>query len=182
MKIFFGMSYRGDKKRGRWIYQKIKELGYTHTSNCYEQDVPEKFYSYSREEMGAHYKRIFSEIAEADIFVAENSIYSVTAGQMIQKALDLKIPVLVLHTEGNIPFFLEGMEYEEGRLTIMEYNENNLEKVLKEGIEYLSENLEKRFTLILPNKILKYLDRVAEEGKSRSEYIRDLIEKDMEGK
>ncbi len=87
---------------------------------------------------------------------------------------------MVLHTKGNKPFFLDGIEVEERRMLISEYNENNLEEILKEGIEYLSDELSSRFTMILPNKLLKYLDEVAKKGISKSDYIRNLITEKME--
>jgi hypothetical protein len=183
MKVFFSMSFRGDINTGRKIYKILKKLSYKHTSTCFdeEENTPEIFYKFDKQELAEHYKRIFYELLQADVLVEEASIQSVTTGQVIQKAVDNKIPVLVLNTKGNRPFFLDGIECNEKGMLVCEYNENNLASVLKEGIEFLSEELSSRFTLILPNKILKHLDKVAEKRKSRSEYIRELIDKDMKG-
>jgi len=182
MKVFFSMSFRGDVAIGRKIYKILSQMGHKHTSTCFAENetVPTDFYAFSKTQLARHYAQIFSELAAADLVVEEASIQSVTTGQVIQKALDNRIPVLVLHTKGNKPFFLDGIEVEERRMLIVEYNEENLEEVLKEGVDYLSEELSSRFTMILPNTMLKFLDEASDKGVSKSDYIRKLITEKME--
>lgn len=84
------MSFRGDLETGRKIYTAIEQVGYAHTSTCYAEKIPEKFYSYSQDKRASHYKRVFRELSQADVVVLESSLHSLTIGQFIQKALDQK--------------------------------------------------------------------------------------------
>lgn len=182
MKVFFSMSFRSNLKAGRLIYQTIRDLGHTHTSTCFEEDTPEKFYDFNKKECAAHYERIFSELTRADIVIVEATLASLTIGQIIQEALNKRIPILALCQKGKQPFFLEGIEEKEERLLVMDYTESNLVNVLKEGLSFLESLLSVRFTLVLPRSITNHLDDISKEGISRSEYIRNLIRKDMERK
>ncbi|OGD62856.1 hypothetical protein A2160_05725 [Candidatus Beckwithbacteria bacterium RBG_13_42_9] len=157
-------------------------MGYQHTSTCLVEDTPEKFYGFTKEQRAKHYERVFSEISEADLIIVEATLPSLTIGQFIQEGLDQKIPVLVLCREGERPSFLDGVEEKEDGLLIMEYEPQNLPPVIKEGVNFLCDSLSGRFTMILPKNILRYLNRIAKTGISRSEYIRKLILKDMRGR
>jgi hypothetical protein len=173
------MSFRGDLAVGRKIYYEIDSLGYAHVSTCYAENTPEEFYSLSKEERAIHYKRVASELSKADVIVVEASIHSLTIGQFIQQGLDQKISVLILCRKGIRPLFQDGVEYEENRLLILEYSLDDLKQVLKDGLDFLSEANKGRFTLILSSEIIKHLDNISKKNISRSEYIRNLILKDM---
>lgn len=93
--------------------------------------------------------------------------------------MDNRIPILALCREGQRKPFLDGIEYSEDRLLVVEYSNENLPLKLKEGLEYLEAALSTRFTMIIPPDISKYLEALSRRGITRSEYIRNLILKDM---
>ena len=180
MKIFFNMSFREDIELGLRIYKEIENLGHKHTSNLFSSEQAAKsFYEFSSKEHGEHYEKLFSKLIRSDIIVVEVSIHSLTVGSIIQKGLDSRIPILALCRERQRKPFLDGIEYSEDRLLVVEYSNESLPIKLKEGLDYLEETLSTRFTMILPSDISKYLETLSHRGITRSEYIRNLILKDM---
>jgi len=61
----------------------------------------------------------------------------------------------------------------------MEYTEETIREILSYWLEEARNFLESRFTMILTSKIKTYLNEIAKSGTSRSDYIRNLILKDM---
>lgn len=180
MKIFFSISFRGDQTVGKKIYHEIEILGHTHASTCIIDNIADEFYSWNEGRRADHTRRVFSEISQADIVVVEASLHSLTIGQFIQQALAQKIPVLILCRKGISLAFQDGFAHEQGHLLVSEYTDENLSRVLKEGINYLSESNNGRFTMIFPSDIIKHLDDISStKNISRSEYIRNLIRTDM---
>lgn len=174
------MSFRGDIGIGCRIYREIQNLGYKLTSTFFSSEkVAKSFYGFSSKEHSEHYRKLFSDLLRSDIIVVEVSIHSLTIGSIIQRGLDCKIPILALCREGKRKPFLDGMEFSEDRLLVVEYSDENLSSRLIDGLKYLEDALSTRFTMILPPSISKYLDRLSDRGLSRSEYIRNLILKDM---
>ena len=123
-----------------------------------------------------------NSISIADVMVVEISMSSMSIGQCIQQALFLGKPIIAMKTNNRKEIFLGGAEDVESKLLVVEYDLSNLEKVLKQALEYVHEWLDCRFTLILNNKIKGHLDNVAKTGTTRSEYIRKLVKTDMEKK
>lgn len=182
MKVFLSMSFRGDLKVGRRIYQLIEDLGYKHTSDSIITKTPEVFYTWSNHKRLIHYRRVFRALKKTDIAVFECSTQSMTIGQLIQDCLYEGTPMLIMVKKGVHLAFLDGFEETEQRLLVSEYDEDNLAGVIKDGLDYLEDFCETRFTLLLPPKIIHYLNGLKREGINRSEYIRALIAKDMEVK
>ncbi|HEX8923894.1 MAG TPA: hypothetical protein VF828_04125 [Patescibacteria group bacterium] len=182
MKVFFSASVRGNKEANRRIYFLIKKLGFQTTSKAWETDFPERYYLMSDKERNQHVENVYKHLDEAEIAVLETTLPSFSIGQFIQYALDHRIPVLTMYKKNSPLGTLPGLEKLSDKILVQEYNDQNVEKVLREGINYLKENSETRFTLILPTKIIKYLDKIAKKGMTRSEYIRKLIEGEMENK
>lgn len=183
MKIFFNMSFRGDIEVGYRIYKAIENLGHKHTSNLFaSEEVARSFYNFSSKEHSQHYEKLFSDLIRSDIIVVEVSIHSLTIGSVIQKGLDSRIPILALCGDGQRKPLLDGIEYSEDRLLVIEYSNKNLPTKLQEGLEYLEESLSTRFTMILPPDISKYLETLSRRDITRSEYIRKLIHADMKRK
>jgi hypothetical protein len=175
------MSFRGDVEIGRKIYLLLEKLGYYHTSVSFSMRTPEEFYGWSSQQRLEHYEEIFSHLKQADLAVFESSTQSVTIGQMIQESIASGIPLLVLTRPGSNLAYMDGLQESGMKMLKCDYTEDTLEKVLKEGLEYLSEMVQSRFTLILDGTIRRMLDAVAGTGNSRSEYIRELIRRDNGG-
>jgi len=181
MKAFFSMSFRGDIKTGYLIARSLNEFGYKLTTDSYNEgnDLPKKFYNWTSEERQTHYRGVFNSLRSSDIVILESSIHSVTVGLMIQEAIELRKPLLILIREGVKLTFLDGLSEVDGRLLKIEYTSESLSTKIKEGIAYLTEKLGTRFTMILPPDIIQHLDGVSKRGLSRSEYIRNLIYSDI---
>lgn len=182
MKVFFSMSFRGEVSVGYLVVKHLKNLGYEITNDSFEEsnrNIPELFYSWTNEQRLTHYNQVFKSLNKADLVIVESSIHSLTVGQMIQEAISLRKPLLILVREGVKLTFLDGFAESEGRLLKVEYSVDSLLPKLQEGIVYLTDQLGVRFTLILPPDIIHHLDVVSKTGVSRSEYIRKLIYDDM---
>jgi len=175
MKVFLSMSFRGDLNVARRIYRLIEELGYKHTSDSLISKTPEQFYNWSNQKRLIHYRKVFRALKRTDLAVFECSTQSVTIGQLIQDCLYEGTPMLILVKKGVHLAFLDGLEEGKQKLLVSEYDETNLEKTIKNGLSYLEDFCETRFTLLLPPKIIHYLNQVGRESGNRSKYIRDLI-------
>lgn len=175
------MSFRGDILLGRKIYDVIKSLGHMHTSKVYESDTPKKFYQWSSAERLVHYEKVFEAMHKADVAVLESTIHSLTIGQMIQDCIERDIPLLILVREKNKLAFLDGLQEENNKLIVLEYQPESIKETLTEGFHYLSNFQDTRFTMILPNHMIRFLDEINKTNNiSKSEYIRRLIKRDME--
>ena len=124
----------------------------------------------------------FGYLRKMDICVAEISFPStINVGFEVASIVNRGKPVIALHLKGKDPVFLSP-DYAD-RMIKVEYTLVTVEEVLRWAIDEAKQWLEHRFTMIIPAKIEKYLDEVVKmEGFSRSEYIRKLIEREMEKK
>lgn len=168
------------------VYQQmgevIERLG--HKFSCrWILDFDESFFELPEKKWIKHYNSIVSSLDKADVALFDISVSSTTVGQLIQHALISRKPVICLKdrsVEKNI--FLSGAGQKESKLVLVEYKRENLDQTLGDALEYIEDWLESRFTLILDGRTRQMLDRVAKKGKSRSEYIRELIHEASEAK
>lgn len=181
MKVFFDASPREFDKYGS-MYKSIAEIiekaGHQHTSRFFF-DFDKFSSSIPKNQWMKYYKPSIDKLQNSDVAVFEITVSSLATGQLLQYALIAGKPVIALHTSDYYPNFLEGAEEVESKLQVIEYKTDNLEKLLINSLKDTEDWLESRFTLILNSRIKSHLDKVAETGKSRSEYIRNLIEEKM---
>lgn len=114
----------------------------------------------------------------ADVIVFEVTRPSIGIGQEISLALSLNKPVIAMHYDGIAPHILRDQA---GDLLILtSYNENNLEDVLKDSLQYAESQQDVRFNFFISPHIGQYLDWISRNKKiPRSVYLRNLIEADM---
>lgn len=179
MKVFFVGSPRYLWKNQYLIYRQLEEEGYSHTSDYVLKTDPDTFYDMSKEGWLEHYKHCITALGGADFCVFEASTPSHAIGQLVQEALRKEKPVIALHTKDYKPFFMLGSAGNERRLQVLEYSKDTLRDVLLYASDVVKDLLQIRFTLLLDSTMKSKLDEVAEKGITRSEYIRNLIEKDM---
>lgn len=179
MKVYFSYSPRGDHHFAQLIYDAIKELGHKHVSTFVKDIDPESFYQAVEKEWKNRYLNSVRSIEKADICIFELTIPSTASGQLAQLSLNKFKPTILLYRKGAHPHFSAGLEETEKRVQILEYSEEDLKDVLKYAFDMAEEYLNTRFTLLLPRDIVNYLNQLKKDGQSRSEYIRDLIKKDM---
>lgn len=87
-------------------------------------------------------------------------------------------PVIIIFQKDKEPVLIN--QAFSGRLVKSEYQTDNLEDTLEWCFEEAEKLSNKRFTFYIDPEIESFLDKVAESGdKSRSEYIRNLIKKEI---
>ncbi len=186
MKVFFSATpsrIQEYRKNYQLIGKIIESLGHQHTTRWILDFKDEWLDALPRDLWKAHYREIVAGVAVADLAVLDISVSSTSIGQVIQQAMVWKKPVIALRDHKGKPnIFLEGAGDVESKLLVVEYTLETLEKELKQAFKYMEDWLETRFTLILGGKIRHHLDKIAGRGINRSEYIRTLIERDMEKK
>ncbi|MDQ3239108.1 MAG: hypothetical protein M3P33_01155 [bacterium] len=129
------------------------------------------------------YQRVSKAISEADCIIIEGSIVSLSLGYVLTEALNLGKPVLFvvksnqLKTQNRFAWSISSK-----LLTNKSYMElNQLKDILRDFFEN-NEFVKTRFNLVLPNQMNSYITVKSKEGKiSKTEYILNLIEKDIKG-
>ena len=183
MKIFFVASQRGKEKYDQnytTIYNAIKELGHTNLDDRMFKSTVKGFYDKMKKEGSAAYHKLFSEnidyIRKADICIFECSWQSFSIGYMVQKAVEMNKPTIVLYDESteHPPYFIFGSD--DDKLISKSYNLNSVKKVLAESIHKASTLADKRFNFFISPSLLTYLNQESrKDGVTKSTFIRNLI-------
>ncbi len=182
MKVYFHASLGQKDKYGKYylrINKGLEQLGYkVDAVHALEHDLLEIKKRDSGPEINEDYLSLMSRLKWADLVVCEVSYpSSAVVGHVLTRALEMAKPVLGMYHASTTGALLLGLELE--RFRLVEYDDYNLEKVLEAEIRELTGMPDKRFTMLLDDKLVNHLDGVADGGKSRSEYIRELIREDM---
>jgi nucleoside 2-deoxyribosyltransferase len=184
MKVYFTASIHWRDKYGEYyrrIVDFLTEAGCEviadHILYHKRKDILEE----TDEEKIEFYQKFISWVRSADIVVAEISTPStVNVGHEISVALGMGKPVIAFYLEGADPVLMKAIPSE--KIRVVEYTAQNLEELLAFELEEVEKLSDHRFTLLLPADIMAHLDQVAETGMTRSEYIRELVKKDMRRK
>lgn len=179
MKVFLRYSPRSSRTNAVLIYNTISKMGHTHISKFVEKADPDKFYAENEEYWSKRYVASLKEMDRADVCFFETSIPSTAMGQLAQLSVEKFKPTILLYTKDGKPYFFRGLAGVEKRVQLLEYNNENLEDVLRYAFEFAEDFLSTRFTLLFPTDIIAYLNKIKKSGSSRSAYIRSLIRKDM---
>lgn len=178
MKVHFFADLEGNKQDFQKIIDLIRKFGYELITDHYVRQRYEEVKKERPEETQLYVQKMHKWIRDTDIIVVETTKLGLGVGFETAVALQAGKPVIVLYkpNEDNTPFVLRGSEIE--RLQLLQYTNDTLEETLKIALELASEQVETRFTMILPSDINSYLKEVD----NRSEYIRKLIRRDMKRK
>jgi len=183
MKAFFTGSPRALKdhsKEHKLIFDAISQCGFDHLSDLVVSADPVEFYEKSRQEVLDHYKDTIQCLKNADVIVAEVSLHSMSMGFLVEKALGMGKPVIVLHMDDLAPFFFAGIYNE--KLQIVSYNDSNIFNVVRRALDYAVAQQDVRFDFFVSPKINSHLDQVSRTRRiPKSVYVRGLIEEDMGG-
>jgi hypothetical protein len=180
MKIYFTASGRGKKlydNNYKKIAEVIEKQGHKNLDRMILDINPKEFYLGCQRDRQNLYKNTINKIKDADIVILEVSVPSLSIGYVLDKSLAEGKPVIAIYVEGLNPYFAEGIQDE--RLQVLPYRVDELEKLLAYAIDEAKQQLETRFTMILPPDINSYLNEATD---NRSEYIRRLIRQDMSRK
>lgn len=116
---------------------------------------------------------------QADLVVVEVSNKSFGVGQEIALAVASNKPVIALYNSSKEPHILRDAGTE--LILLTKYNETNIKSVLKQALDYSSEQQDIRFNFFISPTLIQYLDWVSKTKRvPRSVYLRKLIEEDMQ--
>jgi hypothetical protein len=186
MKVYFAAAISKRDELGREfaaIMKAITNLGHE-LLLAYDvmHDDVERILNQTTEETHVHYVKWQKTIQKADVAVVEVSFPStVHIGVEVGALIERSKPVICLYAKGHNPVFTS--EFHSSRLIKLEYSIETIEDVLRWGFEEVEGMLNRRFTFFITPEIDAYLGKMSgKKGASRSEYIRELIEKEMRKK
>ena len=177
MNIFFGGSSSGlrkDQTSYVLITDNIKKLGGLLVNDWVNKGTE----GLTAEDS---YKNTFDAIKKVQAVVLEATAQTSGLGQQLEIALLNNVPVLVL-TKNRKTNFGNFVNPDKKFLVIVKkYNNDNLEKLIKEFIEQIGNNYSvARFNLVIDKELNIYLEDKAKRNKtSKTEEIRKLIIEDM---
>lgn len=181
MKIFFTASQRGKKYFDEYyniIYKKVEERGFHHIDSTLVNMSVDDFYNRFEQKGLQSYNDLYKEnlelIKEADVVVFECSFNSLSIGFMVEKALEMNKPTIVLYLKEHTPYFLAGTK--EDKLIAKSYTKDDLEKIVDKVIDEAIQLRDKRFNFFISPGLLTYLENAArQEGITKSAFLRNLL-------
>jgi len=181
MKVYFSTSPRAKREYSKQIeriYNYLDKIGVQLTDETIRKVEVDEFYSWQEEKRKKYYDNTIKSIKQADICVFETSYPSLGVGHLINQALSNGKPVITMYTNGKKPFMLDSAEID--KITLLEYDNENLETVLSYALEYAKDNSDVRFNFFISPSIGSYLDWISRTKKvPRSVFLRGLIEDHM---
>lgn len=183
MKIGLLASYRGQKqydKEHRAIIDHLQKRGHTviHNMDTHIEVLAAMSYADREAIFMEHYKRL--EVCE--IVVAECSLQSTQVGFGLSYLRMKGKPIVMISKKGaQQQLEPKGEIYSNiEHLYIAEYDDSDLAEVLDDAVDYMSEQLDKRFTMIFPSELMARLEELSVKKKlPKAVFIRQLIEKSL---
>lgn len=181
IKIFFDASLSGKKyykEEYQAILSKLKHLGCSVVASPVIEGSASFVAQETEAEAERYYQNLMKWIGGADMAVFEVSHPSTGIGHEIAVALHKGKPVIALYTKEKRPYVLESITDE--KLQVLEYHIDELDTLLRDALEYATEQQDVRFNFFVSPEIQHYLDWVAKFKRTpRAVYLRELLEKDM---
>ncbi|MCX6816448.1 MAG: hypothetical protein NTZ93_01075 [Candidatus Beckwithbacteria bacterium] len=182
MKIYFTASEEVSKKGLKQIYQRIVNHLQQQGHDVFEKALSEyglDVVQFSSREVKEWYKEWLIYVSEADLAVIEGSYPStIHIGFELGLILSRGKPVILLFEAGKEPVLVSQLF--SSRLIKSEYSKDNVEEVIDWCLEEAEKIVNRRFTFYISPEIDTYLDKMVDKGLvSRSQYIRNLIKKEM---
>lgn len=122
-------------------------------------------------------------ISRADVIIVEATRKSFFVGYRMALAVQQKKPTLVLYRDNSFPGASD-LSSSANLIYAVEYDENNLEKVLQKFIDENTINTkDMRFNFFIDRAIYNYLRWAAfKTGKTKAEVLRELVQREIENK
>ncbi len=182
MKVYFLGSISG---KGQYLknYQKIVEVLRSLKVEVIENTLePTRAYveELSDEKKVEFYKKVLQWINQCDILIAEGSYPSIGIGHEISLAIEKGKPVVVLYEKNvHTSHLLEGLHSD--KLLVIKYDFDELGDVVREAIDYVSDQVDTRFNFFVSPKHQHYLDWISRNRMvPRAVHLRKLLENDMD--
>jgi hypothetical protein len=129
------------------------------------------------------YKDTIEAITRSDVVIGDASGQSFSVGYQVAEAIQMKKPVLLLHSEQKekLPF-ASGIK--EANVVFKTYNKDNLEKIVKQFLEDNDiKTKDMRFNFFIDRNIYNYLRWSSHKtGKTKAEVLRALVQREIERK
>lgn len=161
------------------IYKFLKDKGFQVLDNKILDISLNRIYDLSEEGKIKYLEDFNKWILEADLVIAEVSFPStINIGYEVSLALQRNKPVICLYYQGRSSTVFPYINPD--KLFYEEYNDKNLENVLKEALEYVDTKSDVRFNFFLPAKAVAFIDSISKrENISRSAVLRQIISEKM---
>lgn len=183
MKIGLLASYRGQKhyeKEHRGLISHLEKRGHQVVHSLETKLDHLLKLSYVQRE--AIFMKFYQQLEDCDLIIAECSVQSTQVGFGLSYLRLKGKPTLILSIRGVAPeFAAPGEVYSQvENLAVFEYTLESIGSILDEALLFMEPNIDKRFTMIFPAKLLAKVEEVAKKKKlPKAVYIRQLIENDL---
>lgn len=159
------------------IVSHLEHIGHTVYQRTLSEHLPPVGNITSRE-IKEWYAQWVHYVSTADLVVVEGSYPSSIHVGFEMGAIAMRSkPIILLYRESRDPVFIHQLHY--SRLIKSGYTKENLPEVLDWCLGELEHTMNRRFTFYVSPEIDEYLTTIVEQDDtSRSEYIRELIERD----
>lgn len=183
MKIGLLTSHRAQKKyqKEHWeVIHHLEKLGHevVHSMST-SIDMISKLTYIERERL---FFKHFQNLEQCDLIIAECSIQSTQVGFGLAYLREKGKSLIILSLKGSGgDYEAPGDDYSEmDNLYVTQYTQNTLISVLDEAVSYMSEKIDKRFTMIFPAGLMAKLEEVSRKKKlPKAVYIRQILEKNL---
>lgn len=144
-----------------------------------EEKSDEIVQAQNEKELSNHYKKLKG----CDLIIAECSHPSISVGYGVALLLQIGKPLVILYKKDS-----EGFEIgisalvseKQDTVSISEYDDDNVSKVLEYSIATIDQHVDRRFTIIFPPQLMNQLQKMAQSKKvAKAVFIRQLIEKEL---
>lgn len=137
-------------------------------------------YKQSKEDSTEYFNKLKTWIQECDVVVAEVSWPStINIGFQISYALQKNKSVIALYKNNQDSSFFKALSSD--KLIYESYNEENIESVICDCLDFVETKSDVRFNFYLPSNQIEFLDNIGKErGLSRSAVLRQLISEKMD--
>lgn len=184
VKIFYTASFHGRKEYQKYYdlvlnsILRIEKNVISPELGNYLKILGEKEKKSMKDIRRIHYEAIRKGISLSDIVIIEISHQDFQLGHEASIAMQMKKPVLCLSIHEDMSIKVKDRYFHGAK-----YSSDNVDYIIETFINKSKKDvLSERFNMLLSKSQVKFLESRAKSfGLNRSEYIRELIERDMRG-
>ncbi len=160
------------------VFRSIERLGHTNLDDFVIKVDDKKLYDGKSFKIETIYKNAIRLVTLSDIIILEVSEPSISMGYVLNTALELGKPVILLHVKNKYPIFVSGITNQ--NLQVIEYSLSNLHIQLSTALSCATTTKFTRFNFFLSPLHDNHLTKMARiHHVPKSVYLRELIENDI---